>query len=334
MKKQMKTAILLVLALWLAAGTALAAPARDEQMPDAVGGAQEMLERVLGAAVLRDVPALAAGEVPGQALTEGVMLLQAGADGTEALGYDEMAKIYARYLACGQYEAPEKSTCPCITLTEDGAVFDLELLPQTPRAGVYVYDARETEGGTEYLCDVYSVWAEAPLTHEEWDEVELTWLCHARVTANAAGQAESYELSPYYLDGCFADWQTAVNEEYGWECSIPRILPERTEADGEWTYASADGTARLTVRAAEAVGYDEMLARFMRAPVGDTVTEQREFSWFYASDGTRFVLNVAPENVPWSFEAELVFPAEREREFTLYAEIIRNSFIVWGDSCG
>ena len=79
-----------------------------------------------------------------------------------------------------------------------------------------------------------------------------------------------------------------------------------------------------------------MLAAFRQAHPDAVITEEAQFvqAQFLAEEPGQIVLCVVPQDVHWRYTVTLSFPAERQAEFSLYAQFIRNSMSVWGASNG
>lgn len=345
-------AVCLVLSL---APAALAAPTRDPQRAEVTldPGLQTLVELALGAAVLRDVPALEEGDQPTQALVEGVLALglyslalpcqgEKLLDNRASLTEEEIADYYRLVFTAGQYARPDQSTCPCITLTEKGAEFDLEALRENPVIGAFIYSTAFDGETVQLQCDLYTYYGEAAQSAEALPEDALTWLCNARVSLRYAPDSaygytlNGFSLSDTYQDGMLYDWNAVENTEYEYSVSLPSILG-LAEADPQHrTWQTADGDASVTIDVITEgkTDYDAALSAFLLSHPGQTVTEEGEFSQFYAVGEGVFTLCIVPEELPWAYTLTLEFPPERQEEFTLYAEFIRNSMIAWGVSNG
>ena len=145
MKHRLLALLLAVCLAFSVSPAALAAPTRDIQRTEITLdlNVTTLVELVLGAAVLQDVPVLAAGEIPGQALVEGVISLGLfnvslpyGEEdllaGKAALSKAALAEYYAMVFAQGEYQHGEAALSPCISWRADGLDFELSSLMEIP----------------------------------------------------------------------------------------------------------------------------------------------------------------------------------------------------------
>lgn len=354
----MKKVLALMLALALALGCmpALAAPMRDAKNDGGNEiGLKNMVSLAMGAAVLRDEDSLAPGEAPSQALVEGVlalgmqtlMLPYSGGDeilqGKAQLTDGEVSAIYSGFFATGAYQKPAASTCPCITLTDTGLSMDLTDLKENPSIGAYIYDVVSDDDGLTLQCDLYTYYGDFGQSAEALPEDALTWLCHADVSLCYDEDAlygytlESYALSDTYVDGVLGDWQSVENTEYEYSVTLPSIFGLADDSAACRVWQTAEGDATLTIQALENdAAYDAVLAAFRQAHPDAVITEEAQFvqAQFLAEEPGQIVLCVVPQDVHWRYTVTLSFPAERQAEFSLYAQFIRNSMSVWGASNG
>ncbi|MBE5787020.1 MAG: hypothetical protein E7324_05715 [Clostridiales bacterium] len=338
----------MVCLLFACAPGAMAAPVRDKQLEEMTLdlGMQTLVDLVMGAAVLTDVSALETELQPDQALMEGVLALGMyqkvlPLDGKQ-LTYEQAKEMYGLVFTSGAYAPVEKAAAPFAAPAGQGLTFDFTDFQANPSIGVYIYSAAFDGADVTLLCDLYHYYDEPGMKAEDLPEETLTWLCHGEISLAYAPEAyfgytlNGYTLSPVYLDGRLSDWQGMDNMEYEYSVTLPSILGLAEDAPGHMAWQSADGTVNLVIDVAVDSGmdYDQVLDAFLLNHPGQTVTQQREFSQFFAMGEGIYSLLVVPEGLPWAYTLTLSFPAERQAEFALYAEFIRNSLIVWGLSNG
>lgn len=348
--------LLLVLCLLLAlAPAALAAPTRDTQRAEITlePGMKTLVELVLGAAVLQDVPCLEEGQAPSPALVEGVLALglytlalpYAGEDIWEnkaSLTDEEIAGLYRMVFTTGEYARPDALVSPGISLRENGLAFDLSSLSENPVIGAHIYSTVFDGSVVTLDCDLFTSYVETAQSAEDLPEDALTWLCNARVLLTYAPETpygytlNGFSLSETYLNGMLYDWKAVENTEFEYSVTLPSILGLAEDAPACMVWQTADGEATLTIEVTDAAerGYDAALESFLKDADGLEVTQMREFSCFSAVGEGVYELHLAPEEINWAYTLVFHFPAQRQAEFTLYAEFIRNSLILWGVSNG
>lgn len=338
----------LVLALCLMAPAALAAPARDAQREEMTIdlGMQTLVELVLGAAVISDVQDLEEDLAPAQALLEGAMALglQNGALQGEnaAVSQDQAGVYYDALFTSGEYVPLAASVLSCFRVKGEALQFDLSFLSSNPMIGVHIYSTAFDGERVEVLCDLYTYYDNYAYSAQVLPEDAMSWLCHGEITLNYAPESafgytvDRFALSPVYFNGRLSDWQQIENTAYEYSVNLPSILGLASDDPALMAWQSADGQAEATIRVHEnyTASFDETLDQFLLQHPGQTVTRQQEFSQFFAVGEGSYTLWIIPEGLSWAYTLTLSFPAERQAEFTLYAEFIRNSMIVWGLSNG
>ena len=332
------TALLLI--LMLAAGcapVAYSAPQREAQAMafDPDEGLQTVLD-ILAAA-------LAETEETGCVLTE-------GADPAPALGqralaaaalkcrpttfltWAEAEKLYSQLFASGVFAPGEVPAAEGILFQREG----ISLVPDAFGAcGAYIY-AVETDGADVTAdCDFYV----SDVTMEDGGDISLLpedavlWLRGARVSLRKNADAEfgytvnGIVLTPRYESGCSALWREETDEAAGYSLRLPEFLLPG-EGAGEWR--SADGSVTVQIRLSLAdMSFDEAAEAFEKAHPGCRITADRAFSRMEALGEGEYHLTVLTEDTGSVYSLALRFPAERQAEYAFYAEMIRNSFIVW-----
>lgn len=357
MKLRRFSSIFLVFCLLLTMiPSSLAAPTRDTRRSEVTLSAelQMLVDLAMGAAILRDVNHLEENETPAPALVEGVMALGLfhlilPYDGEDiwsqkaALSTSEIADYYKAIFTTGDYAHAPAEPFSGITWREDGLDFSLDTLSENPVIGAHIYSAAFDGETVTLLCDLYTYFDDFSQSAEVLPEDALTWLCHGEISLHYAPETlfgytiNGFSLSDTYQDGMLYDWATVENTEYEYSFLCPSILGLAEDDPRHMAWQTADGTAMLTVNVMtddEKQDYDHMLSAFLMTHPNQTVTQERDFSQFYAVGEGIFTLCLVPEELPWAYTLTLTFPAERQAEFTLYAEFIRNSMIAWGISNG
>ncbi len=347
MMKKNILALALALILALSAYPALAAPTRDIQVMEVT--ADEKLQTLVNIACAA-IPeecygdeacvVLEAGDAPGadltaQALWAAVLTTRE----TTWLSGAEAQSMYRQLFSQGAFEPAALSESPFVKMTEDGLeVQNITEFIASSRA--YIYSAEFD--GTDVLvkCDLYACEVEGADV-DVVSEALLTWTNNAEISLRFAPETEfgytvnSIALSPYYRDGNFGHWCEVENWDLEYSVNIPGSLEIADETTDHWMFRNIEGDVTLTIEALENnLSYDQALAQFMQAHPGREVKQERLYDAFTSMDAGEFILVVTADDYPFTYTVTLTFPKERQAEFEFYAEIIRNSFGVWGLSRG
>ena len=347
MRKQKCIALLLALCLTAVNFPALAAPARELQAFEVAADEKlELLVNIAAAAIPEECYGADACEVlkkdqaPGEALTAqalwaAVLLTQE----TTWISDEEAKQLYQQIFTNGAYDPAALTGDPFVTAKKVG----LEVNPAVrdiAMDGAYLYAAEFD--GTDVLvqCDLY-------YTEEEGEDVNtvpetlLTWTNHAVLSLRPAPETEfgytvnGISLSPCYRDGNFGDWWEVVNEELEYSVCIPGSLETADENPDHLVFKNIEGDVNLTIDAREDnLTYDQAMADFLGAHPGAQVKPEPLYDAFTLTEAGEFIMVVTADEYPWTYTVTLTFPKERQAEYTFYAEIIRNSFGVWGLSHG
>ncbi len=336
-------AVLCAALLVFCAAGASAAPARDRRSmameeDDSLRG---FLATVMSAAYLKDVPALAAGETPSQGMVEAVlavyeyhMLGPVRAELTE----QECADLYGSFFASGRFVLPEKGDCPCVTVENGRLIIDLEEMEETVLCGAYVYASAAGEGYLDLEADLYTAWGYYLTSAEEIPEEDLVWLRGARIRLEAAeGTAfgwrlVSFETGKTYAAGEMSRWEEYVNEDMGLSLNVPTGLTMTKEEADRVEWSTADGTVRMALERKPGMSFAQGRA-LMEQMEGYAVYQEMFDVLMCVGTGEARIL-VCSDAVEYAYDLVLTYPEDRAQEYGLYAEIVRNSFVVWGLSNG
>lgn len=342
-------ALLLALCLTAAAIPALAAPARELQAFEAAADEKlQTLVNIMAEAIPEECYGMDACEVlkkdetpnaylAQQALWAAVLLTQE----TTWISDEEAERLYRQIFTSGAYDAAAiAGTYLPFTAPKDGG---LEINPGVRDigcSGAYLYAAEFD--GTDVLvqCDLYYT-EEEGLDVDAAPDLLLTWTNHAALSLRPAPETEfgytvnAISLSPYYRDGNFGEWTEVENEELEYELQVPGSLELADETPDHWVFSNIEGDVTLTIDAKEEnLSYDQAMADFLEAHPGKTVKPEPLYDAFTLTEAGEFIMVVTADDFPWTFTVTLTFPRERQAEYEFYAEIIRNSFGVWGLSHG
>lgn len=317
----------------LAAIVACAIP--EELFGDGVNGA----EQVILAADHAPYPDLTA-----QALWAAALLARQ----TEQLSLEEARTLYSQIFTSGEFDLTPETESPFLTVTDAGIkIHDVSSLNC---GGTHIYSVEFD--GTDVLvkCDLYFCEGADPLMDdvETLPEETVAWTNSLTMSLRCAPETEfgytlnSAVLSPSYQAGELALWKEEENTEYEYSLQVPSCLGLADDDPANKAWQSADGTATLTIAAREKTAsgtgpqqaYDDLVKRNREENLGLSVVLDPDFCRVYAVGEGIFLMRVASENLTWDYDVTLTFPVERQDEYELYAEFIRNSLIMWGISNG
>ena len=339
--------LVLSLVLLLNAVPALAAPTRDVKVLEVTADEKlQTLVNIACEAIPEECYGMDACEVlkkdqaPGadltaQALWAAVLMTRE----TTWISDEEAKQLYRQIFTNGACDPAALTGDPFVTVKNGGLEMDPKVR-DIAIGGAYLYDA--AFDGTDVLvqCDLYYTEAEGEDVNTV-PETLLTWTNHAELSLRSAPETEfgwtlnSISLSPYYRDGNFGDWWEVENEELEYSVSIPGSLDTADETPNHLVFKNIEGDATLTIEAREDnLTYDQALVAFMGTHPGKKVTQEKLYDAFTLLETGKFIMVVTADDYPWTYIVTLTFPAERQAEYEFYAEIIRNSFGVWGLSHG
>lgn len=200
--------------------------------------------------------------------------------------------------------------------------------------GALVYNCAEDGGCYVLECDVYAEDGADSLP-EFAPDAAITWLCDATVCVKRAG--EGYELvscetGDYYAAGA---WQEVDTADYS--VTLPDLYAENDQDVYDFSYYDESGAfvSGLRYRAEEAG--DLNVEEFIRSLMGEDddalyITPLPDVSMLTAQAEGMYVIVYAGDGLFHTLT--LTYPEEREAEFTLYGEFMRNSFLVAGETNG
>ncbi len=173
-------------------------------------------------------------------------------------------------------------------------------------------------------------------------EDALTWLCNAeialeRVPETAYGyRVRRFVLSEAYEDGMLSDWQPVENAAYEYSVNVPSIMGLAQDDPAHMVFQTADGSAslRIDAEALNGRGADQVLSGFLAANPERQLVREEAFTRYYSTGEGDYQLWVISNALDLYYHVTLQFPPERQAEYTLYSEFIRNSLIAWGISNG
>ena len=352
MKMRKMMSLLLALALVFTAVPALAAPARDLRAAEiTLDDRLQTLVNIITEASLGErlgLPGqctLENGQAPTPELAERALLAALYFIGEkDTLSLAEAQDLYGQIFTEGEYVLPQQALTYQVTVTADG--LRAAALPAPGGRAVHAYLYSAEFDGTDVLvkCDLYHD-ASADQTGmpvEEIPEEFVEWTRHAELSLRYAPEKDfgytvnGIAVSEAYQAGNLSAWQTVENTEYEYSLNVPSVMGQSSDDPQHLSWQTADGGASLSIDVMTDYdeSYDQTLAAFLREHAGQAVTQERDFSMFYAVGEGEYTLWVVPDELPWAYCLTMAFPAERQAEYTLYAEFIRNSMSVWGVSNG
>ena len=315
----------------------LAAPQREMQGMDLdVTEGMQTLADILAAALMNEEAAgyiLADGSAPDQALAEKV-LSAAGlrCRPTTFLTWAEAEELYRQVFSAGTFVPGEAPAAEGLAFRQDGVALTGE---GDGACRAYIYALRRD--GTDVIadCDFYV----SDVTVQGSDEIAflpedaVLWRRGAEIILEEKPDGEfgcavkAVSLTPVYESGCTALWREAEDADNGYSLRLPEFFLPGDEA-GVWRTAEDDAALQVKAGLSDR-NFDETAEEFALAHPGSLVTPDRAFGRLEALGETEYCLILLLEETGGVYELTLRFPAERRAEFAFYAEMIRNSFIVW-----
>ncbi len=329
---------------------ALAAPCRDPRTVSVAGPTLETAVSLFGgAALMRDVDALAEGAPVPQALTEGALLLGYGRhllpgtdgdpnDGAETVDAAALSALLPGLFA-GAADVPVTPSCPCITRTGDTLVFDVTDVDVESATGAYIFSSWQDGARVTVLADLYSAIAYFGEDMDAIPEDCVTWMRTAQLVLEESEVSPlgyrlvSLAAYPEWLDGTVSEWTMTLGEDY--EVSLPSFLSLASSEDGVDLYVADGVSAQLTIQTLPATGADPLAAaraEYAAAYPDAAIVMEPALSYFTAETDGAYALYICPEASGTLRVLTLTFPGERQYEFSFYGEIIRNSF--WCEGMG
>ena len=326
------TALMLSLLLAIMPCVSFAAPSRDmgdmemmvnEQM-------QHMLNLLFSAAMIEDVTELDTENGVPVGMQDTLFALFGyveGREGSTQVTHTDAETLYGMFFTDGEADAS----------FAEGKQLDLARFDEMPLAGAYVYESHGDDAGMLTLTmDLYTLWGYFSTPAEYVPEGDLTWWAGAQATlvmdeTSPYGYTlKNFRIGTPYMDGLAADWQLVENADREYSVKLPSILGLADDNADLTVYQTADGEATVTIACVPGSGYDEALETFRAAHPDMLITEERDFFTFTAVKNGRYAVCVAADMLPYVYTLEMEFPENRQQEYTLYADLIRNSLAVWG----
>lgn len=199
--------------------------------------------------------------------------------------------------------------------------------------GAYVYSCVEDGGCYVLECDVYMEDGDDSLPQFAPDEA-LTWLCDATLCIKRSGGAYELitcEVGDYYAA---ADYVLTSTDAYDVNLPVLYSVNDRDVYDYSCYTETGDFVSGIRYRCEATNGLSlQAYADALKAESADMlITVTDELGMIIAEDSGMYM--VVCEGNDSFHSLTITYPAEREAEFTLYAEFIRNSFVVHGQSNG
>lgn len=349
MKMNKLTACLLALCLCLASCPALAAPTRDMRTVEVTDIEKlNTLLFILAQAIPEECfgdtaqTVLACGDAPGAAFAAKALWAACLAEGSSGvLSQDDAASLYSQLFTIGPFDLSGQGDLVFLKETEEGYEIDPHV-SSFGNLGVYLYEAVFDGKDVNAQCDLFVYEGgnkgRALLSADELNEASVTWRCSLTLSLRFAPEMKygftlnSLSLSPAFRWGNFSRWEEMSNEEYAYTVCLPEGLAPAGEAS---LWRGAEGDVSFSIKASDGgVPYDQAFADYKLKHPDEKVIQDRLYDCFYILSPGLFEMVVTGEDYPGTYTVTLSFPADRQAEFSLYAEIIRNSFSVWGMSNG
>lgn len=358
MRVRKMISLLLALLLLSACPSALAVPTRDARNAEVTDEGVQALAEVLFSAyigpdwetalaterVRAGCILTAAEDAAGPMAWQALAYAMERAAPTTVIPVREAAALAAQVWTGGTWDAAGAAESGLLRVSGDTVELLAERLHGEWRLGAYLYDIDFGADGVRALADLYACPADYEGPVEELPAEAAVWLLGGAFTFRAApGAAFGYTadecvFTPAYGDGMLAAWQDIDNAEQAYSVRLPSQFTQPSEtldpAPGT-AWKNADGTAEIAVyAAASGKTFAQTLESFREAHPGWEIRAEEEFDRICGMGEGAFEMWVTSPAIPVAYCVVLRFPAERQAEYTLYAEWIRNSFIAWEISNG
>ncbi|MBQ9197435.1 MAG: hypothetical protein IJ157_09400 [Clostridia bacterium] len=200
--------------------------------------------------------------------------------------------------------------------------------------GALVYSCVEDGGCYVLECDVYAEEGGDSLPHFAPDE-SITWLCDATICVRRDGDGYalvSCETGDYYAFGGMT-----MLEADDFSVSLPDLYAVNDDDAYDFSYYAEDGSFISGVRYRVEDALDLNREEYARQLLGEEndgliINDLPEVNMLTAQDTGMYVIIYSGDSLFHSLT--ITYPEEREAEFTLYAEFMRNSFVVAGEVNG
>ena len=261
---------------------------------------------------------------------------------------EEAKGLYRQVFTSGEFSLADPVSIPNLTVENGNLVFDLTPYQDYPVIGAYIYsvimDDAQTDGSQRVLvdADIFTYFGEYGQDANDLPETALTWIANGRFVLRAAPESvfgytvDSFSASLPYQDGMLDHWQTIENTEYEYSVNLPAMMGLSSDDPAAMAWQTADGSADVTIQVREnyPLDYAAALAQCLQDYPESPVMEEPDFHTFYTISEGLFRLWVISPDINWAYLVTMHFPPERQAEYSLYAEFIRNSLIIWGISNG
>lgn len=202
--------------------------------------------------------------------------------------------------------------------------------------GAYVYSCVEDGGCYVLECDVYLEDGGDSLPLYAAEEA-LVWLCDATVCVKRAGsgyEMVSCEVGEYYAA---QEYVWTENDNWGYALNLPDIYAVNAGDVYDYSCYDKDGAFVSGIRYRFEETGGETLESYAQSLSGESegdviVTEYEELPQITAQSSGMYLIVYEGEDGFHSLT--ITYPEDREAEFTLYGEFLRNSFTVEGQSNG
>ncbi len=350
MKRMLRRAACLLLALALFMSGAQAAPCRDEREMTAASESLRALVSLFGAAALmKGADGLEEGAPADGPLVEGVLLLGLSrgllprvdgdpADGKETVS-EETLNGYLAELFAAPAQTPESPACPCITRQGSSLTFDYSDTETETAGGARIYSAVRQNGRVLVKADAYATLTNWQSLPEEVAEDCLTWECAMSLTLEETASSRfgyrlvSFTRGPEWAFGALDTWRETAGD--GYTLNLPEGAALLSASGGTDTY-SLDGMT-LTVERLVRGRQDPLSAqrtRYLAAHPDALVMMAPALSYATMEAPGEYAVVCAPEGSDTVYLLTLRFSKDRQEEGSFYGEILRNAFWASGIAAG
>ena len=200
--------------------------------------------------------------------------------------------------------------------------------------GALVYNCAEDGGCYVAECDVYAEYGGDSLPQLAPDD-SVAWLCDATVAFKRDG--DGYALISCETGDYYAFKRTEAVETAAYTVSLPDLYAVHADDIYDYSCYDADGTfvsgVRYRAEAADGLTREEYARRLLGEDADSLIVNDLADINLLTAQGTGIYVIVYGGGDMFH-SLTVTYPEEREAEFTLYCEFMRNSFVIDGETNG
>lgn len=327
--------------------SAFAAPTRDltdaaMENEELIAQIQPLADAAAYAAFTQNIPALAPDAAPDAALVETLLyrafyehLLVASAGETGiTISMDEALKAAARLFSSQNLPELKGNALPALVLRDDQVVMDIS--QPADFMGTHIYDVQLNEEKLLLKTDVYRLNGIVASAFEA-PEDSLVWL--GAMVLELKPEADSavgftlsgFEVKERYQPSSLLQFTKTDR----CELQYPDIFTKVIEDQAAFLHLQTeDGAASLKLMEVPGTLENLMAVWQNEAVENAQILDEDGRAVLTAPGLVRFAYSDPQDGQDVCLVMEMIYPLEREMEFTLYRTFLNNSFVVYSHSMG